>query len=169
MGSAMLATLGFLDHADRLVHALDGETTQAFLAHPQAKIYLSFPGVGPVMGSRLLAEIGDDPQRFAGPRGLKAYAGVAPLTWSSGGSRSVSHRSVANKLFKATCHHWAFSSLTRSPGARAHYDRRREAGDRYAAALRNLSGQLLSCLHHCLAHDVLYSEEIAFPPALADG
>ncbi|MGV9383524.1 IS110 family transposase [Nonomuraea sp. NPDC003707] len=169
MGVAMLATLNFLDHADHLVHTLDAEATAVFLSHPQAKIYLSFPGVGPVMGSRLLAEIGDDPERFASPRGLKAYAGVAPLTWSSGGSRSVSHRRVANKFLKGTCHQWAFSSLTRSPGARAHYDRRREAGDRWAAALRNLAGRLLSCLHYCLQHDVLYSEEIAFPPTTADG
>ncbi|MEU4234887.1 IS110 family transposase [Nonomuraea sp. NPDC026600] len=169
MGTAMLATLDFLDHADRLVHALDAEATEAFLAHPQAKIYLSFPGVGSVMGSRLLAEIGDDPKRFASPRGLKAYAGVAPLTWSSGGSRSVTHRRVANKFLKGTCHQWAFSSLTRSPGARAHYDRRREVGDRWSAALRNLAGRLLSCLHYCLQNDVLYSEEIAFPPTVVDG
>ncbi|MEU6720428.1 IS110 family transposase [Nonomuraea sp. NPDC046802] len=164
MGVAMLSTLMFLDRADHLVHSLEAEATTAFMAHPQSKIYLSFPGVGSVMGTRLLAELGDDPARFSSSRGLKAYAGVAPLTWASGGSRSVSHRRVANRLLKSTCHHWAFSSLTRSPGCRALYDRRREAGDRWAGALRHVAARLLSSLHYCLAHDVLYQEEIAFPP-----
>ncbi|MEV0169172.1 IS110 family transposase [Nonomuraea fuscirosea] len=168
MGTAMLSTLACLDRADRLAATLEAEATEAFMAHPQAKIYCSFPGVGPVLGVRLLAEIGDDPNRFISGRGLRAYAGVAPLTWSSGGSRSVTHRKIANKRLKVTCHLWAFASLTRSPGARAHYDRRREVGDRYAAALRNLSGRLLSCLHHCLAHDLLYQEEAAFPPTPLD-
>ncbi|TXS62948.1 hypothetical protein EAO69_34545 [Streptomyces sp. me109] len=33
---------------------------------------------------------------------------------------------------------WAFASLNASPGARAHYDRRRDAGDRHSSAQRNL-------------------------------
>ncbi|MFI7611013.1 transposase [Nonomuraea terrae] len=164
MGVAVLSTLTFLECADQLVHTLAGDMTEVFLAHPQAPIYLSFPGVGPVMGSRLLAELGDDPDRFETAKGLRAYAGVAPLTWTSGGSRSVSHRRVANKLLKATCHQWAFSSLTRSPGARAHYDRRRAAGDQWTGALRHPAGRLLNCLYHCLASEELYQEAKAFPP-----
>ena len=29
---------------------------------------------------------------------------------------------------------WAFSAISASPGARAHYDRRRDAGDKHAGA-----------------------------------
>jgi hypothetical protein len=50
-------------------------------------------------------------------------------------------------------------------GARAHYDRRRDAGDRHASALRNLFGRMLGCLHHCLATGQHYDEVTAFPPA----
>jgi hypothetical protein len=57
---------------------------------------------------------------------------------------------------------WAFSSLTRSAGCRAHYDRRRAVGDRHAAALRNLYGRLLTCLHHCLTTGITYDETRAF-------
>ncbi|WP_424534156.1 hypothetical protein ACOZ38_28045 [Sphaerisporangium viridialbum] len=53
--------------------------------------------------------------------------------------------------------------MIRWPGCRARYDRRREAGDRYAAALRNLTGRLLSCLHRCLLTGEHYQERIAFP------
>ena len=58
----------------------------------------------------------------------------------------------------------AFTALTASPGARAHYDRRRHAGDHHAAAQRNLFNRLLGCLHHCLATGQPYQETIAFPP-----
>jgi hypothetical protein len=54
-------------------------------------------------------------------------------------------------------------TLTASPGARAHYDRRRQAGDHHAAAQRNLFNRLLGCLHHCLATRQTYQETIAFP------
>jgi hypothetical protein len=50
-----------------------------------------------------------------------------------------------------------------SPGARAHYDRRREVGDRHTAAQRNLFNRLLGCLHHCLQTGQSYDEATAFP------
>jgi hypothetical protein len=50
-----------------------------------------------------------------------------------------------------------------TPGARAHYDHRKDAGDRHAAAQRNLFSRLLGCLHHCLATGQHYNETVAFP------
>jgi len=58
---------------------------------------------------------------------------------------------------------WAFSAMSHSPGARAHYDRRREAGDRHTAAQRNLFNRMIGCLHHCLTHHVPFGEAVAFP------
>ncbi|GAB3011455.1 hypothetical protein GCM10023080_092580 [Streptomyces pseudoechinosporeus] len=45
---------------------------------------LSFPGLSVQLGTRVLAEIGDDRDRFADARALKAYAGSAPITRASG-------------------------------------------------------------------------------------
>ena len=55
--------------------------------------------------------------------------------------------------------HLGVLRLTASPGARAHYDLRKDAGDRHAAAQRNLFG----CLHHCLITGQHYDEATAFP------
>lgn len=165
MGERMLAILAQLDQVCRVADDLTARLTEMFAGHPHAPIYASMPGVGPIIGARLLAEIGDDPGRFATARGLRAYAGAAPLTWASGGTSSVTMRTACNRRLKVTGHQWAFATLTRSPGARAHYDQRREAGDRYAAALRNLYGRLLTCLHHCLTAGEPYREEVAFPSA----
>ncbi|MEV6512939.1 IS110 family transposase [Streptomyces sp. NPDC051642] len=162
MGHRMLAVLHQLDDVCATVEHLTEATGDAFHVHPHARVYSSFPACGPVIGARLLGEIGDDPDRFT-VRGLRAYAGAAPLTWESSSSRIVTHRRIANRNLKAVGHYWAFASLTRSPGCRAHYDRRRERGDGYAAALRHLYGKLLSSLHHCLKHGVPYTEDIAFP------
>jgi hypothetical protein len=73
------------------------------------------------------------------------------------------HRRVKNNRLATVGYTWAFSALTASPGARAHYDRRKTAGDRHAAAQRNLFGRLLGCLHHCLITGSEYDEAIAFP------
>jgi transposase len=157
------ACLASLDLACHTLDQLTTEAENAFLAHPHAPIYRSFPGIGALTGARLLGEIGDDPTRFADARGLLAYAGAAPVTWASGSSKTVRHRVTANKILKATGHMWAFATLTRSPGCRGHYDRRRATGERHAAALRNLYARLLRCLHHCLATGIPYDETHAFP------
>jgi transposase len=113
----------------------------------------------------VLAEIGDDRSRFADPRALKAYAGSAPVTRASGKSITITHRKVKNQRLASVGYQWAFSALTASPGARAHYDRRRAAAERHVAAQRNLFNRLLGILHHCLQTGQPYRETTAFPTA----
>jgi Transposase/Transposase IS116/IS110/IS902 family len=165
MGRQALALLGQLDAACAAADDLEHAVTQSFNLHPDAGIITSFPGLGALTGARVLAEIGDDRSRFQDAKGLKAYAGAAPITRASGKTRSVTRRRVKNNRLNAAGYIWAFSALTASPGARAHYDRRKDAGDRHAAAQRNLFGRLLGCLHHCLITGQHYDEATAFPAA----
>jgi transposase len=165
MGRQSLALLRHLDAACTSADDLEQAAIESFNQHPDAGIITSFPGLGPLTGARVLAETGDDRSRFADAKGLKAYAGAAPVTRASGKTLAVSHRRVKNQRLAAAGYVWAFAALTASPGARAHYDRRKAAGDRHAAAQRNLYGRLLSCLHHCLATGQHYDETTAFAPA----
>lgn len=169
MGRQTLALLGQLNAASQSAHDLGEAAVQAFRTHPDAVIMTSFPGISDITGARVLGELGDDRSRFADARAIKAYAGAAPVTRASGKSRAVNHRRIKNQRLASTGYLWAFSTLTASPGARAHYDRRRAAGDRHAAAQRNLFNRLIGCLHHCLGTGVLYSEAAAFhqPQTLA--
>ena len=167
MGQQALALLRQLDAACTSAAGLEAAAVESFNQHPDAGIITSFPGLGPLTGARVLAETGDDRSRFNDARGLKAYAGAAPITRASGKSRSVTHRRIKNNRLAATGYNWAFSALTASPGARAHYDRRRDTGDRHAAAQRNLFSRLLGCLHHCLATSQPYNETTAFPTQAA--
>src|SRR6266536_3427265 len=163
MGRQAIALLGQLDAACTSAGDLEQAVTESFNQHPDAGIITSFPGLGPLTGARVLAETGDDRSRFQDAKGLKAYAGAAPITRASGKSRSVTHRRVKNNRLASVGYIWAFSALTASPGARARYDRRKDAGDRHAAAQRNLFGRMLGCLWHCLITGQEYDETIAFP------
>ncbi len=163
MGQQALALLRQLDAAFASADDLEQAAVASFNQHPDAGIITSFPGLGPLTGARVLAEIGDDRSRFQDAKGLKAYAGAAPITRASGKTKSVTRRKVKNNRLSAVGYTWAFSALTASPGARAHYDRRRDAGDKHAGGLRNLFSRLLGCLHHCLTTGQHYDEATAFP------
>ncbi|MFF8975148.1 transposase, partial [Streptomyces sp. NPDC014995] len=142
---------------------LEAAVVDAFTAHEDAEIITSFPGLGPLTGARVLAELGDDHTRFATARALKAYAGSAPITRSSGRKTIVLARHIKNQRLASAGYNWAFAALTASAGARAHYDRRRAAEERHVAAQRNLFNRMLGCLHHCLTHHIPYDEQTAFP------
>ncbi len=142
---------------------LEAALTTAFEQHPDKAVITSFPGLGTVLGARLLAEIGDDRGRFSDARGLKAFAGTAPVTRASGMKTSVTMRVVRNKRLHQAAYLWTLPLLVHSPGARAHYDRRRARGDSYSAAARNLGNRHLGMLYHCLQTGQLYDETKAFP------
>ncbi|WP_438290617.1 IS110 family transposase [Streptomyces sp. HUAS TT7] len=163
MGHQALALLRQLEAACTSADDLTAAAVTSFDTHPDAEIITSLPGLGSLTGARVLAEIGDDRSRFTDAKGLKAFAGAAPVTRASGKSLAVMARRVKNQRLAAVGYVWAVSALS-SPGARAHYDRRREAGDRHTAAQRHLFNRLLGCLHHCLTQRVRYDETTAFPP-----
>lgn len=145
------------------VHQLKIALAAEFDRHQLAPVLRSAPGLGPVLAARVLAEIGDDPARFTTAQGLRAFAGTAPITRASGRSRFVKARRVRNKRLADACHWWAFSMLTKSPGARAHYDARRATGDTHNAALRNLANKNLGRLWWCLIHEQPWNELQAWP------
>jgi Transposase IS116/IS110/IS902 family/Transposase len=97
MGRQTLALLGQLNAACAGADDLEQATIESFNQHPDAEIITSFPGLGPLTGARVLAEIGDDRSRFADTKGLKAYAGAAPITRASGKPTAVLHRRVKNQ------------------------------------------------------------------------
>jgi hypothetical protein len=59
---------------------------------------------------------------------------------------------------------WAFAAPNGSPGAKAHYRRRRDEHGAWDAAARNLFNRMLGQLYHCLQHRTLFDELTAFPP-----
>ncbi|MGW3984067.1 IS110 family transposase [Streptomyces mirabilis] len=165
-GKQLLALLKQFEAACQASEDLAEAVDASFHEHPDAEILLSFPGLGVQLAARVLAETGDDRNRFADARGLKAYAGSAPITRASGKKHYVGRRMVKNNRLHHAGYLWAFSSLRSSPGAHAHYRHRRDIGDWHAQAQRHLFNRLLGQLFHCLQRRVLFDEERAFTPTV---
>ena len=132
------------------ISQLQQQVQDLFDQHSDVEIYRSQPGLGDILGARVLGEFGDDPDRFGGARARKNYAGNSPITRASGKKRTVTARRVRNNRLADPLHQQAFSALTCSPGARAYYDRIRARGTSHHAALRQLSNRLVGILHGCL-------------------
>ena len=156
------AAVGIIGELNRQIAELEAALTDRFEQHPDADIYLSQPGLGDVLGARVLGEFGDDPDRYATPKSRKNYAGTSPLTVASGKKRAVLARHVRNRRLYDAIDQWAFCSLSASPGCRAFYDQRREAGDLHHQALRALGNRLVGILHGCLHTRTRYDEHTAW-------
>ena len=144
------------------IRELEQQLTQDFEEHPDAEILHSLPGLGVVLGARVLGESGDDPTRYDNARARKNYAGNAPVTKSSGKHRSISRRLARNRLLADACFLWANSAINASPGARRYYDHLRARGQGHNEACRSLANRLTGILHGCLRRRCLYNESLAW-------
>jgi len=147
---------------------LEKQLAQDFEEHPDAEIILSQPGLGLVLGARVLGESGDDPTRFAHAKARKNYAGNAPITRRSGKWERVSRRVARNRLLADATFLWAKSALSASPGARRYYDQLRARGKTHNQALRTLANRLVGILHGCLRRRCPYNEAVAWPQPLSE-
>jgi hypothetical protein len=144
------------------VKVLQGEVEAHFGRHPDAEIIVSQPGLGQVLGARVLAEFGDDPARYADGKARRNYAGTSPLTRASGKKKTVTARYVHNDRLVDALNAQAFSALSASPGARAFYDQQRANGHGHNDALRRLANRLVGILHGCLKTRTCYDEDTAW-------
>jgi transposase len=161
-GATVRVQAAILSTLNTQIAALEGQVEAHFGRHPDAEIYLSQPGLGTLLGARVLAEFGDDPRRFADAKARKNYAGTSPVTRRSGKKRVVLARFVHNDRLIDALGQQAFSALTASPGARAYYDILRGRGVGHRAALRQLGNRLVGILHGCLKTRTLYDETKAW-------
>jgi transposase len=141
---------------------MQGQVEAHFGRHPDAEIYTSQPGLGQVLGARVLGEFGDDPTRYGDARARKNYAGTSPITRQSGKKKTVQARYVHNDRLVDALGRQAFASLTGSPGARGYYDKQRARGLNHNAALRQLANRLVGILHGCLKTGTHYDETTAW-------
>jgi transposase len=161
-GASTRAAVGIIAELNHQISDLEAELATHFEAHPDADIYRSLPGLGVILGARVLGEFGDDPNRYTTAKCRKNYAGTSPLTIASGRKRAVLARHVRNRRLYDALDQWAFCALNSSPGARLFYDQHRAAGDLHHQALRALGNRLVGILHGCLHHHTAYDEHQAW-------
>jgi transposase len=147
---------------------LQGQVEAHFGRHPDVEIYRSQPGLGEVLGARVLGEFGDDPHRYHDARARKNYAGTSPITRASGKKKVVLARYACNNRLADALHQQAFCALSASPGARVYYDELRARGTGHHAALRQLGNRLVGILHGCLKTRTCYDEDTAWAHHMKD-
>ena len=162
-GEVVRSTVRIVAEMTEQVEALARELEARFEEHPDAKVLRSLPGLGSVLGARVLAEFGDDPTRYADPKARKNYAGTSPITKASGRSRVALARFARNRRLADALEMWAFCSLTTSAGARRYYDALRARGHSHRRALRSLANRWVGILHGCMRHREPYSEHRGWP------
>ncbi len=82
------------------IESIDEELQKRFFARPEARILISLPGMGPILGAEFLVAVGDI-CAFESADRLAAYAGLVPAARDSG-KRVGKHRRMrgGNKALK---------------------------------------------------------------------
>lgn len=162
-GALVRSTVRVVAEMTTQMEVMAAELATRFEVHPDAEILRSLPGLGLVLGARVLAGFGDDPTRYADPKARKNYAGTSPITKASGRSKVALHRFARNRRLADALEMWAFCSISASPGARRYYDSLRARGHPHRRALRSVANRWVGILHGCLKHRTIYSEMAAWP------
>jgi transposase len=160
--AAVRSLIAVITALNEQVKILQGQVEADFGRHPDAEIYRSQPGMGAVLGARVLAEFGDDPDRYADGKARRNYAGTSPITRASGKKKTVAARFACNDRIADALNAQAFAALRASPGARALYDDLRARGTGHNDALRRVANRLVGILHGCLKTRTLYDEATAW-------
>ena len=90
---------------------MEEQVEASFSKHRDADIYLSQPGLGAVLGARVLGEFGDAKQRYADGRARRNYAGTSPITRQSGKKKVIMARYVHNDRLLDALGRQAFCAL----------------------------------------------------------
>lgn len=104
MGSTVVALVAVAAELSAQIDRLEIELAASFDQHPDAEIIRSLAGLGMILGARVLAEFGDDPNRYADAKSRKNYAGTSPITRASGKSHVVLARYARNKRLADACY-----------------------------------------------------------------
>ncbi len=140
---------------DLILDELGTPTEEAADRPRDVDVLLSLPGVGRLVTATLLAEAAS----FLTERdyhGLRAYAGVAPVTRQSGKKAAILMRYGCSLRLRNALYHWSRVSMQNDPRSRQHYDQLRNKGHSHGRALRGLADRLLALLCAMLKSQTLY-------------
>jgi transposase len=128
------------------INTLDRDLQKRFFARPEARILISLPGMGAILGAEFLVAVGEI-CAFESADRLAAYAGLVPAARDSG-KRVGNNRRMrgGNKTLKRVFYQSAFASLRSAPESRVFYDRKRAEGKRHTQALIALARRRVNVL-----------------------
>jgi len=128
------------------LESIDEEIGQRFFARPEARVLISLPGMGSILGAEFLVAVGEI-SAFESADRLAAYAGLVPAARDSGKRVGNNKRMRGgNKTLKRVFYQSAFASLRSAPESRVFYERKRAEGKRHTQALIALARRRVNVL-----------------------
>ena len=112
--------------------------------------------MGDVTAATMLAEMGEDRSRFPTADVLLAETGTAPVTRSSGRSRTVRFRYAANKRMRHAIDWRTFVSVRDNAWAHAAYQQARDRRQPHSRALRGIGARWVRILWRCWTDRTTY-------------
>ncbi|HLJ59263.1 MAG TPA: IS110 family transposase [bacterium] len=149
LGEVVRALVAVLVPLVTQIQKLTSAIAQALPAHPDGPLVMSFPRAGCINAAQILAELGQERQRFTSAEHLAAEAGVAPVTQASGKHRTVTFRWACNKRLRRAITTFADNSRHASPWAAGLYQRALARGCDHPHAIRILAKAWLRVLWRC--------------------
>jgi transposase len=143
----MLTLVGQLELLTHQIADYDRAIREVVMQHADHAIFMSLPGAAQRLAPRLLAEWGDDRERYADAASVQVLAGTAPVVHQSGNYQRVHMRTACSKPLRQALYLFAGESLLQEAWARAYYDRKRQAGKTYAMAVRALANRWVRIIH----------------------
>jgi transposase len=143
----MLAIVAQLAPLGDAIRAYDTEIERLFLAHSDSTLFQSLPGAGKRLAPRLLAEWGDDRDRYASNEGVAALAGTSPVPFQSGRMVRARKRFACIKSFRDALYKLAWQTTLYEPWAAEHYSLKRREGKSHSEAVRALSNTWVRIIH----------------------
>lgn len=140
------------------IKQLDNEIKRRYKAMADSKIFDSFPGAGQQMAPRLLVAFGSNRDRYITASEVQKYAGIAPVTESSGTKSWTHWRYSCPKFLRQTFVEWAGQSVRYSFWANAYYEQQKSKGKPHNTIIRSLAFKWIRIVYRCWKDETPYDE-----------
>lgn len=131
---------------------------KAFDAHPEVNLFNQLPGAGAALAPRLLSFFGTDRSRYETAQNVQSFTGIAPVTKSSGKTRTVYCRAACPRFDRQTFHEFARLSLLDCQWARNYFEYYTAKGKRFHTVIRALAFKWIRILWKCWKDRTPYDE-----------
>src|SRR5262249_38987624 len=130
-----------------------------FLTHPDHELWSSLPGAGKRLAPRMLAEWGEDRNRYADASSVQALAGTAPVPFESGNYAQAHKRFACCKPLRNALYQFAWQSTRQEGWALAYYQRKRAQGKSHSMAIRALANVWVRIISRMWVNKTCYQRE----------
>lgn len=148
-----------LQAVNKVIDNYDFKINEKVEVHPDAEIFLSFPGMAKNMAARMIQAFGTDRNRFQNVKEFINYVGVSPVTIQSGNSKIVRRRYAKPTFIHQTFVEFAGYAMQNSQWAQVYKKCQEFKGSKGFKIRRAVAYKWTRILFTCWKNRQKYDEE----------